>query len=182
MYSDKVNINDSTKGEINMFVQTRTNTFETNSSSTHSFCVFGGQPVYEVVLPDEDGKLRLSVSETEFGWGHERYSDFRTKVGYILLDLVGSNHWGDNDSVNLERVENELNTIRRVVSRQTGIAESDILFEIPKRTGYIDHQSIGTGRSEIFDSDRLRDIFFRGDVYLNISNDNGYGPEDDYSF
>ena len=72
------------KLQINMKVQVRKGTFETNSSSIHTIAIAKGTyqdgiELYKVVYSDMPLKFELC----EFGWEAEKYSSFYERASYL---------------------------------------------------------------------------------------------------
>jgi hypothetical protein len=170
-----------------MKTQIRDNTYETNSSSSHSFIVSGARPEYEVVLPNsENGELVIPIVHREYGWGYKTYSGFMEKVNYMVYQAVDEKHnffdtvFDDEEIQSFDDISN-IKMLRRVIADQVGIDESKVIFVYKEKFGYIDHQSAvcENGEHEAFSSEQaLRDTLFRVDLLLEISNDNGSFPED----
>lgn len=62
----------------------RRNVFETNSSSTHSLCIFNdSKPNYELYKHKE-----LVVRTGKYGWSVEIYNDLSDKLSYLFTHLM----------------------------------------------------------------------------------------------
>lgn len=130
--------------------QIRKSTFETNSSSTHSFVLDEGalNYQYDIPSPDPDGVLRIS-GFYDFGWGIERYSDSYTKLAYYIVDHLRPHTTSYNEDLNQSLFE-------KVLSKESDFAK--VIEEVKELTGaksievnidgdsYVDHQSIGTSK------------------------------------
>lgn len=146
-----------------MNTQIREATFETNSSSSHSFVANGPICDYDTIVPNEQGEIHITPGGT-FGWGYEEYSDPMTKLEYIFLDI-------GRENIELCRIACEH------IKQHTG-AKSVTLHWNEIENGdywdnYIDHQSIGTGASLVDETGmHFIEIVFGSNAVLVIDNDN----------
>lgn len=168
--------------------QVRLGVFETNSSSTHSLTIDGGQfePDHMFV---EDGVLEIHPGK--FGWEWRDYRDAHTKASYLLT-------WLREMPRNYKtRVDEEERRFVRVLKRVTG-AKKVRFVPLPVSTpgggqtlaerrwvksqqwGYIDHQSIegggGPGKAALESEESIERFVFNPKSVLHTGNDNSpYG-------
>ncbi len=153
----------------------RKSVFETNSSSSHSLTMsatdLGAMPFAKDVLRAG----AMTVSKGEYGWEWQRYYGAAAKMDYLFTQLFNDDiPMGDPHSVTRELRDDDMrfDQLCRVVKDHTGV---DILVA-PGSTGYIDHQSVGTGL-EVFESDdKLAAFLFSMDNYIETGNDNSGPP------
>lgn len=167
-------------------IKIRNSVFETNSSSTHSISIGGGNPdrISEFnslgKYIDEDNYLHIKFMG--FGWGYDFYCDAYTKLVY-LIQMICLTHGIDLDSwwtVNKspEHVMNNLNDvdewewINNYIRKWFGIEG----IYIDSVDGYIDHQSYEYYRSakDFLNAYELtiEEFLFNPNVKLIIDNDN----------
>lgn len=110
----------------------RHSVFETNSSSSHSISIAGGEYKPDRLLV-EDGVCR--VYPGEFGWEVEDYYDAATKASYCVTYIM-------NCTCDDQRDE-EQEMLRRVIAQNTGADEVQFVKSCDEfwPWGYIDHQS-----------------------------------------
>ncbi len=148
---------------------TRRNVFETNSSSTHSITIAGGdyEPQGLDVSPEHGSAVRIHPGE--FGWEQATYRDAATKASYALTFAKQTE---DDAALELLRRVIAAETAAVVVFVQTGDEHHP--------WGYIDHQScesydgeVEGAAVEVFKSrDALRDFIFNPQSVLVTDNDN----------
>lgn len=136
--------------------------FETNSSSTHSISIVGGDYIVDR-LPVEDGIC--TIYGCQFGWEYEVYSDAAMKASYAATYAV------------LYGSDSHQEMLRRVVSDETRAEE--VRFEVSDdydspHWSYIDHQSIEAGvpQSAFENAAVLRNFIFNPRSTLTTDNDN----------
>lgn len=140
---------------MNKKTNIRIEVFETNSSSTHSFCIAKNTDCLMDTIP-LDTNNNITLTGGEFGWGWEKYNDALTKANYCVQDGF----------------DREL--LSEVIKEQTG-AENIIFLEEDIKNGYIDHKSVGT-TSKINNKEELRQFIFNPKSWLYIGNDNIFSP------
>ena len=136
----------------------RNKAFESNSSSSHSICIAAGGPLFETLVPDDDGILRLEGGE--FGWGYEDYDHVGMKAEYIATAL---RDMSDDDPPRAMFI--------RVLKEHTGAKE----VRMPDGKDwsvYIDHQSSHVPFEALESEDKLKNFLFNPDSTLVIDNDN----------
>lgn len=158
------------KGQT-MNTVTRHSVFETNSSSSHSISIVGGNYRPDKI-PLEDGICR--VYGGEFGWGIDQYNDAATKASYCLVYAFGDT-WNDGDGDRAPVYPEKLETLRAVIAKQTG---AEVVFDM-SGYNYIDHQSRenddwrkATAETAFASEQALRDFIFNPASELLIDNDN----------
>lgn len=153
----------------------RSNVFETNSSSTHSFIV-SDHKNYEI-------KPFVEPSwETEFGWSFEEWSAPEEKLAYVIRCLVYGYKWIDkkverdswNDS---DFILNEtIVTILKPFKERCNYLGFDFPYPstVDLESGYIDHEDWYKEeiRDLILEDSDLLNFIFNPDCYIQGGNDN----------
>jgi hypothetical protein len=161
-------------------------TFETNSSSTHSYTVCNKANVYETLYPNEDGTLTLNGGD--YGWEFESYDDVYDKVSYVatlvnnhlegLDELLAS---GDHDYLyryfpdklfenGFPRIKETIQELfEKVIKDHTGCTE--IVYNT--EDCYVDHQAYDGGCDILgFTYDEMKNFLFNPASTLYTGNDN----------
>ena len=147
---------------------TRRNVFETNSSSTHSITIVGGELEPRPRIISHDGICRIHPGE--FGWEEATYRDWETKAAYALT-------WAKQTED-----DKALAMLKEVIEHEIG-TEVEFISDGDKYHpwGYIDHQSCETDDDGTWEGDgakafesakTLRNFIFHPDSVLVIDNDN----------
>jgi hypothetical protein len=73
-----------------MIINIRKGVFETNSSSTHAFCVSNNckteEDIKKLIKLNNIDKIKIyQLHENDYGWGFGIYEDFLSKLDYITL-------------------------------------------------------------------------------------------------
>jgi hypothetical protein len=132
----------------------RKRTFETNSSSCHSFTRDWTDSVnLTTIIPPDDTTIYVGLSGC-YGWGRDEFTDPETKLDYICMQFFGD--------------EEMLSEIKQIVETHTGY-KVEISDQVD---GYIDHQSVGILNSLRSDSEAIRNFIFNPAWKLIIDNDN----------
>lgn len=170
----------------------RRNTFETNSSSSHSISLTNDYSEYQYQLVSDysedyidDDTLVINLGE--YGWSWNTYIEPTDKLRYLLTQLaqmLGCNSWCDDLSYATETAyketiyeSEEFNIIEEAITRNTSYKK----LVIGSLEGYVDHQSSQSPQSclnEIGDISYERFIF-DPNVKIRTGNDNEYDPEED---
>lgn len=137
----------------------REGVFETNSSSTHSICIKGGEFAPDA-FPLDDGVCK--VHPGEFGWDVREFRSPQIKASYCLTHAKESG--GD---------KRLLPMLTAVLGKATGcevefVSAGGEYYE----WGYIDHQSSGVCAEAFESEETLRDFIFNPDSWLKTDNDN----------
>lgn len=155
----------------------RRNTFETNSSSTHSFSYCRDCCVNDLYADEFDNRVHTRLGE--FGWEIKDYYEASSKLSYILLVAA---HFTDHWFFSYDDFNEEYESFKETEHYQN-IEEAvklhincdGIVIEDGSR-GYIDHQSLDGCRT--FDEwlndagvSSIEDFIF-GDIILHTDNDN----------
>jgi hypothetical protein len=146
----------------------RSNVFETNSSSTHSFILDeSGDEILDTLELNEDKNVVLTGGI--FGCEWAKYNDALTKANYVLTYLICSLH--PSKDYNKRRT-----MFNRVIKRQTGC--KGIIDNIPEgyRSIGIDSESLPLSGRLFQSEDKLRDFIFNKRWWLYLGNDNSYVP------
>jgi hypothetical protein len=157
-----------------MKIQIRKGVFETNSSSMHSICIEGKSRMCEFKNYKGDDIL---ASGGEFGWEIEEYTDWETKLQYVIVSMQ---YLGSNRPEKPEEYMDctEYRWLTEVIKDYTG---KNLVMNDDFTPGYIDHQSVDNlGENDIWlkNSDeqnwksRIRDFIFDERFVLVTDNDN----------
>jgi hypothetical protein len=147
-----------------MMKQIRNSTFETNSSSSHSFTL-GTDPsklrkpvdVEFSSLYDKDSETIL-VEGGEFGWGIETLTSWEDRLNYLYAQAA----YKDESRGIFEK-------LNYVISEYLGY---DVMWTGVYPSSYVDHQSVGI-TDEIFYSDEsIINFVFNSGTTVTIDNDN----------
>lgn len=160
-----------------MHQQIRKSVFETNSSSSHSLTLGKGDLV---ALPFPAKVLRkgvIEVSLQSYGWEWARYYTARSKMEYLLTQLLqcekvkADGLTAQQFTQEARACDERVDMLCRVVKNHTGC---DVLIE--PSMGDIDHESSGVG-TELFQSEEgLRAFLFDESAYIETGNDNSEMP------
>ena len=162
--------------------QIRKNTFETNSSSTHSvsICNKVEPQKYDTTLDYDPGDNKVHCRFGEFGWEQDAFRDAQTKLNYLVtmiaqfegLSIWCSAPW-DEYTLNERLMESEdfqkLNDIIEYEYR--------CRLWVDSSQGYIDHQSYEYYNCiqdflNDWGIDSMEDFIFNSKVILHTDNDN----------
>ena len=173
-------------------ISIRRNTFETNSSSSHSISLTNDYNEYQYQLvsdysEDYTDDDTLVIDLGEYGWSWNTYVEPTDKLRYLLTQLaqmLGCNSWCDHLSY-AEETEykdtiyesEEFSMIEEAITRNTSYKK----LVIGSLEGYVDHQSAQSPQSclnEIGDISYEKFIF-DPNVEIRTGNDNELDPEED---
>lgn len=154
--------------------QIRQNTFETNSSSSHSITISNKGHFDANALPVVDyykgTKDCVVLTGGEFGWGYEYYDDALTKANYLATFVKTVELYNHDMSKYREML---VECIKEVSGCKS------VVFDLgsPNKWGsidgaYIDHQSEETGLDAFVSADALKHFIFNRKSVLVIDNDN----------
>lgn len=138
--------------------QKRRSIFETNSSSTHAINIIKSGTV---IIPTKLSKT-IPVSGY-FGWEHEIYNDWYSKLSYLRIAIEG----------NSERLEKDYyETLIRFL-RPLGVEEV-VIVDVEGSYSYIDHcnECISFIRGVLKDNLTLYRYLFCEDSFIETGNDN----------
>jgi len=165
--------------------QIRKGVFETNSSSMHSVTISQG-----TLSPNrmEIHKGRyIKVGAGEFGWGLSKHRDQETKLEYLLMMVVETEHPNNLEEFleceGFKKLNEAISSYcgcDRIVPvnfnfRTESYEHNGELRSYVTHDGYIDHQSCEYNNLDDFLSENNTDILdfvFNPNVVLVISNDN----------
>ena len=170
----------------------RRNTFETNSSSSHSISLTNDYSDYQYILvsdysEDYTDDDTLVINLGEYGWSWNTYIDPTDKLRYLLTQLaemLGCNTWCDHlsyaqESEYKEKIydSDEFNLIEEAITRNTPYKK----LVIGSLEGYVDHQSAQSPQSCLNKVGGVSYERFIFDINIKIrtGNDNEYDPEED---
>ena len=156
---------------------TRKSAFETNSSSTHSIVISGGNYVSDKLHVNADNEIEAHSGE--FGWGYDEFNDAETKLAYCVTYLMlNINKNVDQESFTKNDIE-WLGFLGNTDSR-IGMLANVIITETGKNIrfmkdacdyspwGYIDHASDDVCEQAFESEKSLRDFIFNPDSTLII--------------
>lgn len=130
----------------------RKNTFETNSSSSHSITIDTTNKIFPKI--DYNGEP-FYVKGGQYGWGYKEYSLPIDKINYLAVESVGN--------YNLRKILTE------IIKERYNCGE--VIYDL--EDSYIDHQSVGTVYDYTgSDKDMLESFIFGKNSILYTDNDN----------
>lgn len=141
----------------------RNNTFETNSSSTHSLSIFYKDGVDLVAMLRRFDESQFDIDVGEFGWEHEEYTDSYQILTYLwtYVSLYAKDY---------------IEKLRELMPR-TNFIEPTYDSDGWCNNGYIDHGNDWYDLTEVFESEySLAQALFSS--RLATSNDNSDYGED----
>ena len=145
--------------------QIRQGVFETNSSSTHSMCIYPGNKY----VPNMS---KLEIETGEFGWEEETYYGMGDKLSYALTYALGSNSNKYIEMLNEMLTDNMPDTditydgMSYEELLEMDVSRDDVDF------GFIDHQSLDEASEMFLSRNNLEDFIFGRDSYFETDNDN----------
>ena len=159
--------------------QIRQNTFETNSSSSHSITISNKGHFDANALPIVEyykgAKNCVVLTGGEFGWGYEEFDDALTKANYLATFV-------ETVEFTIEKfTKRDMDRYRKMlidcIKDVTGCEEVVIDVGSPNKWGsidgvYIDHQSEETGLDAFISMNDLKHFIFNRKSLLVIDNDN----------
>ena len=166
----------------------RKSVFETNSSSTHSVCISGGDISPScLIVDDEDNKIHVNFGE--YGWGYDELTSQNERLSYLCTMLIETecNNIQSVDDIFETKGFKQINDCIKENCNCDGIVFDDDLKiktyksgekDVPyvDMNGYIDHQSCEDYRNiNDFLNDYHTDIMnfiFNDNVSVIIDNDN----------
>lgn len=163
-----------------MIKKIRRSTFETNSSSTHSFAIPKHSEGLIHNFFDKEtikaGEYVVTDISGQYGWGYDVFTSKFDILDYLLTYAIMANCSGVDDEEDLNKLydSDEFINIFNIIFEVTGVKlkVSPKIFEQYDEY-YIDHQSMGMQQKIIFNEIYLKKVLFDPNVSLIISNDNG---------
>lgn len=152
---------------------TRSNVFETNSSSSHSLSISEDEIVEPPFSKATLRKGVVSIKLAEYGWEWRRMFKTESKLSYLLTQILQGVEMpsdSDEDADWLDQLEfsvPQVATLRRIVSEVTGCT-----LKLLPSSGYIDHDSDGLGLDLFKDEDKLKAWLFNQKSWVQTGNDN----------
>lgn len=158
---------------------TRHKAFETNSSSTHSVCVYG-QGAEEEGFEKFDKHHLHDIGSGEYGWEQETLYGFHNKLDYLHIYLDQTENMFERPA----HIKNGRALLQWLVDEFKARGKEIFLNEvIPNNQahaynwgkGYIDHQSCpsNTMETEVLSSQKaLLNFLFNDSCYFETDNDN----------
>ena len=151
-------------------IKTRKSIFETNSSSTHSIVIAGGNVPSK--LPEE-----IEFNAGEFGWQWKIYNDVRSRADYLYTSIVYCNLVDELIPILTETLESWGVTphFSELVKKECSCPSKEHYYYDFKDTfGYVDHGSQNEDfvREVCNDETLLLNYLFGSDSYITTGNDN----------
>lgn len=150
----------------------RTNCFETNSSSTHSFTL--DTSYSDAVFIPNDSFRGVEISAGEFGWEWRKFNDFGTKASYFWTLIADANK---------EYEEKYLPGLRARLERLA--KKHGVVFLKPgeKDWTYVDHgsehyENFVKREPSIGTDDGLWEFLTNPSYWIMLGNDNSEAPYD----
>lgn len=175
----------------------RRNTFETNSSSSHSISLLPNykdiEYDYTLISDCDTDPDYLHISVGEYGWEWVTYDTPTERLKYIVTQIAyscGACVWCDNeseeDNQNAHEVLYDNYDFKKIVDAVVSNTDYKGII-VDCLEGYVDHQSCMCLDEMLWavDAQSVEDLIF-GPVKSRTGNDNGYDPEEnttgDYLF
>jgi hypothetical protein len=159
-----------------MKYQIRTNTFETNSSSTHSYVLNQScADDIELIFPDEDGYLRLEIVREDYidGW---HLVGFHQKLNYFIHVCVEDEptkeqlaHYSKFELDNIKQNKIRFANIKKAIAEQVGISEGNVLFQFPECLGTVDAQDMDETIHSLSNKDFIKEVLFGKKYEISIA-------------
>ena len=132
--------------------QVRNGVFETNSSSTHSFCI-SKEPVKDENIPNY---LNIRTNE-EFGWRTDCYNSPEEKAAYLCTVMEDCELDAEKEEF-LNRLKNEFH----------------IKVSYKSKNGYVDHsgEAVALVHELLSNTDKLKRFLFNPKSCIYTGNDN----------
>lgn len=162
----------------------RSSAFETNSSSSHSMVIVGGNFVKETLSVNSHGEV--DIYGGEFGWGVEEHSDAGTKAAYCLSYLMmnqdvekiesksfksSDENWKNFQWDFFTGNEKDLALLVESIHEATGCDVRFVKESGWDGFGYIDHQSDYVGKEAFESKENLIAFIFNKKSTLCINGD-----------
>lgn len=152
-------------------INIRKNTFETNSSSTHSIVIVKDEK--ELDIPD---KMTIHLEE-DFGWDYRIFNSAEDKLEYLIFGIIDS---ADSITEAIENIEKLVQIVKKWVNK---IYIKGIKLELYSdkfyisTEGYLDH---GNYTKELLDNvlnneELLKRFLFSPLSFIATGNDNEEG-------
>jgi len=142
-------------------MQIRRGVFETNSSSTHTITIVGGEYTPDVQSLLYDKNIVVLHGE-EFGWGYEIIKDSLRKAEYVYTYIMDCVYDGDLKLLYLQMLKNVLQSV---------LGENVTIRLSTLGNGYIDHQSADIPQEALTSEETLRDFIFNPKSLLILDSD-----------
>lgn len=151
-------------------IKTRKSIFETNSSSTHSIVIAGGNVPSK--LPEE-----IEFNAGEFGWEWEIYNDVRSRADYLYTSILYCGLVDELIPILTETLESWGITphFAELVKKECSCQSKEHYYYDFKDTfGYVDHghENEDFVREVCNDETLLLNYLFGPDSYIATGNDN----------
>ena len=147
--------------------QIRHNTFETNSSSSHSITISNkghfDSNALQVVKYYNGTHNCVVLTGEHFGWEVDEYTDAQTKANY-LATFVDTVELYKQDMSKLKK--QLIDCIKEVTGCES------VVFDTDGADAYIDHQSEEVALAAFKDKDTLKHFIFNRGSVLRTDNDN----------
>lgn len=156
--------------------------FETNSSSTHSICVYEGSESRIEAGFQRHTNGEYEVEFGQFGWDHDTFYSFSSKVDYLYMylnytenDKLDRFEYIKNGKVFLTWLTSEFEKRNLTISFKCYDESEGRYDKTFYSTGYIDHQSypMTSMENEVLTSQKaILNFLFNEDCYIETDNDN----------
>lgn len=166
--------------------QIRKNTFETNSSSTHSITLCDKDCGYDTCIDNgQDYERTLHIDLARYGWEWKWISSPYEKLQYVLTQIAQTlccieDYMSEEDNRDEAREEiynnHDFETILYYVKKNTDFDT----IEIGDLDGHIEHGSYVNTLYELCDEagcDSIEDFLFNPSIKIRQGNDNEWDPE-----
>ena len=170
--------------------------FVTNSSSS-SFIALNKEDynnIYSSIQFEEEDKDNFVLFESgnkQFGWEQKEYSDMKSKVNYILIQIVDLENYINSTGypfrdISKETVYSYKEKIESILNKYLGITKinwEELKIWVDNYDIYVDHQSSFCENSDLekFLMDNLEDFLFNSKSVIITGNDNVYGEDEEFN-
>ncbi len=168
--------------------QIRRQTFETNSSSSHSISFINDEAVKkletdtlyvaaekELEVVDFEDVPTVFVELGTFGWGPAVYNDAYTKLSYLLTKVAG--YYDLDNEEDMEDIYNghEFEELNKIIEDHFDGAQ----LRIAKTDDYYceDHDMCLADIKYMYEGMDLSDFIFNPNIVLTVTNDNDFFDE-----
>lgn len=155
----------------------RKETFETNSSSTHSICITK-EPSEFIDIPEEM-TIELKNYNYEFGWESTMWDTPEEKLAYLIMGIIDRSYRYDGITSSVADIEKIINSmhsfgVKKVYIEGLRIVNYDGTVYLDNEDSYVDH---GTELEDLIetvlnDESLLKSYLFDDRSFILGGNDN----------
>ena len=170
----------------------RRNTFETNSSSTHSISICDKNMMWDTNIVDylgnTEGDLHIKLGQYDWGWQwvktpYEKLQYMLTTIASILCvtDIMRDEEFTYEEDLNILYDDHNFKTLLYYVKKNTKFTN----IIVDSLDGYIDHDSrVESLYDLVYEAhcDEIEEFIFNPSIMLRQGNDNEIDPDEKYEF